>query len=316
MAWPTAARVPTLWHDLLDVARDTYAEIARQIAAHEPVTMVADPSDADDAAQRCGETVAIVSLPIDDAWMRDTGPIIAIAPDGSRHAVHFVFNGWGGSFTPFDRDAAVGRRIAAHLRLPVHEVPLVLEGGAVVVDGDGVAVTTERCLLNENRNPGWSRGRIEHSLQTWFGVERVVWLADAIAEDVGTDGHVDNVVSFIAPGRVLLQGCDDTDNPNHVIARDNRRRLLAADIDVVEVPVLPYADVGGKRVPVPYVNLYPCNGAVLVPVAEHSADSDMLATIAGCFPGRDVVAVPATVLAYGGGGIHCITQPVPAGAGA
>jgi agmatine deiminase len=202
--------------------------------------------------------------------------------------------------------------LAAHLGLPCHDAPFVLEGGAVAHDGCGTLVTTERCLLNPNRNPGLDRRGIERLLGDWLGAERVVWLTDAIAEDDGTDGHVDNVVAFFAPGRALLQGCDDAENPNHAIACDNRARLEAAGIEVVEVPVLPYATIGGARLPVPYVNLYPCNGAVVVPVAGHAADADVLDVVRDCYPGRDVLAVRGEVLAYGGGGVHCITQQVPA----
>jgi agmatine deiminase len=190
---------------------------------------------------------------------------------------------------------------------------MVLEGGSIAVDGSGTLVTTERCLLHPNRNPNLTRARIEQTLGTALGVDRIVWLADAIAEDDGTDGHVDNVVAFSAPGRVLLQGCADRDNPNHAIATDNRKRLDAAGIDVVEVPELPYARVGSSRLlPVPYVNLYALNGAVLVPTAGAETDDAMLALIAAQYPGREVIAVPGAVLAHGGGGVHCITMQVPA----
>ena len=140
----------------------------------------------------------------------------------------------------------------------------------------------------------------------------MIWLPDGIAEDEGTDGHVDNVVSFFAPRRCLLQGCDDPSNPNHEIAATNRRLLERAGVEVTEVPVLPYTEVGDERVPVPYVNLYPVNGAVVVPVTGHDADADVLDLVSACFEDREVLGVPGGVLAFGGGGVHCITQPVPA----
>jgi agmatine deiminase len=141
-----------------------------------------------------------------------------------------------------------------------------------------------------------------------------VWLTDAIAEDDGTDGHVDNVVAFSAPGRALLQGCAEPGNPNRAIAIDNRGRLEAAGIVVTEIPVLPYADFanGPRRIPVPYVNLYALNGAIVVPTANDPADTDALAIIGEQYPGREIIAVPGAVLAHGGGGVHCITQQVPA----
>lgn len=315
MAWPTVGLAAIgLWGEAgLDGARAVYEEIARMIARYEPVTMVAAPQDADGAAEQCGSTIEIVALPIDDSWMRDTGPIVVVAGDGTRHALHFKFNAWGEKWSPWDADAAVGSAIATHLGLPVHEIPMVLEGGSITVDGAGMLVTTERCLLNPNRNPQMSRADIEHTLRACFGVEQIVWLPDAIAEDEGTDGHVDNAVAFTAPRRALLQGCADPANPNHAIAADNRERLEAAGITVTDIPHLPYARFeNGREIPVPYANLYAFNGAVVVPTAGDPADADMLAIVAGEFPGREIVPVPGAVLAHGGGGPHCITQQVPA----
>jgi agmatine deiminase len=209
-------------------------------------------------------------------------------------------------------DATIGARIAEHVGLAVDEAPIVLEGGSIAVDGAGLLVTTEQCLLNKNRNPTWAREEIEAELRVRLGAQRVVWLAEGIAEDWGTDGHVDNVVAFFAPGRALLQGCDDPRNRNAEIAAANRTVLEQAGIDVVEVPYLPYTTEGEPLNPVPYVNLYACNGAVIVPVTGDARDDEMLALIGTCYPGRDVVPVPGTTLSYGGGGVHCITQQVPA----
>jgi agmatine deiminase len=312
IAWPTAERRDALWGEQLGAARELHALIAHAIARFEPVVLVADPTEADEAAGRIDSVnIEVVAEPIDDSWLRDSGPVFAHAPDGSRHALCFTFTGWGGSFTPFDRDATIAPRLATRLGAPAYDVGIAGEGGALAVDGAGLVVTTERCLLNPNRNPDRSRSEIEAVLKRAMGAENVVWLADGIAEDEGTDGHVDNVVAFFAPGRCLLQGCDDVDNPNHAIARANRKALERAGVEVTEVPVLPYAVVDGITVPVPYVNLYPVNGALLVPVAEHSADPAMLEVISSCYPDRDVIGVPGAVLAYGGGGVHCITQPVP-----
>ncbi len=316
MAWPTVGLAAIgLWGEAgLAGARAVYSEIARTIARFEPVTMVAAPDDAAGAASDLGPAVDVVALPIDDSWMRDSGPIIVFGPEGTRHTLHFRFNAWGEKWSPWDADAAVGALIAERLGLPVHEIPMVLEGGSVAIDGAGTLVTTERCLLNPNRNPEMTRAAIEAVLRESFGVDRIVWLSDAIAEDDGTDGHVDNVVAFCAPGHTLLQGCADPDNANQAIAIDNRRRLEAAGITVTEIPVLPYAwfAASNRSIPVPYVNFYVVNGAVIVPTAGDPADTDALAIIGAQFPGREVVAVPGGVLAHGGGGVHCITQQVPA----
>lgn len=311
MAWPPDVPQCIFTPDQLEPARRAYAEVARAIAGYEPVTVVARPDDVASATALVGDEVEIVALPIDDAWMRDDGPVVVRAPDGVLHAVHFRFNAWGDK-QEHAADAAVGGAVARHLGLPVHDAPMVLEGGSIAIDGRGALVTTERCLLNPNRNPGYSRADIEGVLHSFLGVERFVWLADAIAEDDFTDGHVDNVVAFTSEGRVLMQGCDDPSNPNTAIAADNLVRLRAAGFDVVEVPVLPYADYGGQHLPVPYVNVYAGNGFVAVPVSGHAFDDEACRIIGAQYPDRVVVPVPAVVLAYGGGGVHCITQQVPA----
>ncbi len=311
MAWPPDVEQCIFTPDQLEPARAAYAQIVRVIAAYEPVTLVVGPDDVAGAARAVGDAADLLPVPIDDAWIRDDGPIGVRAPDGTIHAVHFRFNAWGEKQI-HGADAVVGAVVARALGLAVHEAPLVLEGGSVAVDGRGTLVTTERCLLHTNRNPDRDRAGIEAALCVFLGVDRVVWLADAIAEDTGTDGHVDNVVAFTPDGAALVQGCDDPANPNAAIAADNVTRLRAAGVEVTEVPVLPYVEYGGRNLAVPYVNLYPGNGFVAVPVSGHAFDDDALGLIAAHYPGRDVVPVPGIVLAYGGGGVHCITQQVPA----
>jgi agmatine deiminase len=310
MGWPTEIRRRDLWHDQLGVARSVHATVAAAIARFEPVLVVAHPDDVDHATRACGDEVEVVGVEVDDSWLRDSGPIFVRGDDGARRGVDFGFNAWGEAFEPYDADQ---RAAAALLELldvdRVDATDFVLEGGSIAVDGAGLLVTTERCLLNPNRNPHLDRQGIEQRLRDHLGLDRIVWLVDGLAEDDGTDGHVDNVVAFVAPGRALLQGCDDPANPNHAVAADNRRRLERAGVDVVEIPSLPYALVEGARVPVPYVNLYVCNGAVVVPTVD-GGERAVLDLIGEQLPDREVVAVPGEVLAYGGGGVHCITQQV------
>jgi agmatine deiminase len=230
--------------------------------------------------------------------------------DGARLAMHFRFNAWGEKFLPWDRDAAVGALIAARLGDEVVSVPLVLEGGSILCDGNGTLLTTEECLLNPNRNPSLSREQIEAELRSHLGVTQISWLGDGLLEDRDTDGHVDLIAAFTAPGRVLLQTVG-LSNPNYERCQENRTRLLAAGMEVLELPFLPYVEVAGETVAVAYLNLYVCNGAVIVPVSGSDTDADALAIISEAYPGREVVPVPGPVLAYGGGGPHCITQQVP-----
>ncbi len=308
MGWPCRAE---LWGDEIDQARADYAAVANAIAAFEPVTMIANPGP-DSAAARsaCGEAVEIVQLGLDDSWLRDCGPIYTYGTDGARVAVHFVFNAWGEKFTPWDRDAAVGALIARQLGDQVRESSLVLEGGSILTDGAGTLLTTEQCLLHPSRNPARTREEIETELRAQLGVQRIVWLGDGLVEDRDTDGHVDLIAAFTPDGGVLLQTVPE-DNPNHAAGEENRARLQAAGVTVTELPHLPYAEVAGERVAAGYLNLYICNRGVIVPVCDAGSDAEALAIIAAAYPDREIVPVPGTVLAYGGGGPHCITQQVP-----
>jgi agmatine deiminase len=314
IAWPARR---ALWGDRYDDACAVHAAVARAVAEHEPVTMVAAPADVDAARRACGPVVEVVPIPIDDSWIRDSGPIGVVGPGGERAAVDFAFNGWGDKFRPWTDDDALAARVAAHLGLPCTRAPLVLEGGSIAVDGEGTLIATEQCLLHPNRNPDLTRAEIEDGLRTHLGVERIIWIPFGLADDDDTDGHVDNVAAFVAPGVVLVQGCDDPGRPDHDRLAVNRRCLAGATdargraVDVIEVPVLPFATTGRGERAVPYLNAYVANGVVVVPVSGHPADERMLALIGSCYPGRKVVAVDGVTLAHGGGGVHCITQQVP-----
>jgi agmatine deiminase len=187
----------------------------------------------------------------------------------------------------------------------------VLEGGSVAVDGEGTVLTTEQCLLNPNRNPHLSREEIEQLLRDYLGVETVVWLGQGLAEDRDTDGHVDLVAAFTRPGEVLLQSVAPGE-PSHERMADNRTRLQAAGLDVVDFPILPSVEVAGEQVAASHLNFYLCNGGVVVPVAGVPSDAEALERIGAAYPDRQVVDVPGGVIAFGGGGPHCITQQVPA----
>jgi agmatine deiminase len=308
MGWPCRRE---LWGKTLARAREDYAAVANAIAAFEPVTMIANAGeDAAAARAACTEAVEVVELPLDDSWLRDCGPIYVFEGD-ERVAVHFGFNAWGEKFSPYDRDAEVGGLIATQLGDRVVPGGIVLEGGSILCDGEGVLLTTEQCLLNANRNPSLSRRELEDVLRARFGVERIVWLGRGLVEDLDTDGHVDLIAAFVVPSEVLLQTVAEG-NPNYEHCEENRLRLTAAGIKVVAMPHLPYVEVAAETVAASYLNFYIANGAVIVPVTGAESDPDALAIIAGAYPDREVVSVPGAVLAYGGGGPHCITQQVPA----
>jgi len=309
MCWPARE---SMWEEHFAQAEEDYAAVANAIVAFEPVLMAVDPRFAPNARRLCSGDVQIVELPLDDSWARDTGPIF-VTHGENRAGVTFAFNGWGGKFVPFAEDAQYATRILDHLGEDRRDAThLILEGGSITVDGEGTLITTEQCLFEEHRNPRLSREQIEAELREQLGAERVVWLGLGLVEDRDTDGHVDNICAFIAPGRAVLQTVLDEANPNFENCQENLRRLRDAGIEVTELPWLPYLHDEDRTRVVPYTNFYVCNGGLIVPVRGEETDDDALALIASLFPGREAVAVPGATLARGGGGVHCITQQVPA----
>jgi agmatine deiminase len=320
MCWPART---DMWGELYADAEAAHAEVANAIARFEPVTMLAAPRTAERAAAMCGPGVEVVEQAIDDSWFRDSGPIYVLDDAGDRVAIDWQFNSWGEKFLPYADDAAAARRFADRRGDPVRSIDMVFEGGSITGDGDGTLVTTTQCLMHPNRNPTMTQSDIETTLRTELGADRTIWLPYGLALDDDTDGHVDNIAAFAAPGRLVLQGCDDTDEPDW-LRLDVDRRIVQGTLDargrtleVVTVPVLPFAEIdrgdGPERVVVPYLNYYLGNGFVLIPTCGHPADADMVALIAEQYPGREALALDVgAILAAGGGGIHCITQQIPA----
>jgi agmatine deiminase len=310
MEWPTRA---DLWGELLEQARIDYAEVANAIAAFEPVVMVANPAQVDEARSYLTSGVEILPIPIDDSWMRDNGPIFVTDGDGGVALVRFVFNSWGEKFLPYDRDAEVPEHVAEHLGIRRYEAPMVLEGGSFFVDGEGTLFTTEQCLLNPNRNPSMTREQIEDTLRAFLGVEAIVWLGNGHSSDRDTDGHIDGVLQVVRPGLVMLLAPADPQDPDHEPGADNLRRLHSArDARGRAIEVIPF-DPGPPN-GIPYMNFYLCNGGAVVPViGRDDEDERALSQIRAAFPDRRVVPVPGWTLREGGGGPHCITQQLPVG---
>ncbi len=328
VSWPCRSEA---FGPLLDQARGEWAEVARAIARFEPVTVVSRPDAVDEVAALCGPEVDVLPLPLDDSWIRDNGPIFLSDREGCVSIVGFGFDGWNKQYTPYDQDALVPARIARHWGSRFYRAPFVLEGGAFNSDGEGTLLTTEQCLLH-NRNLGMSRRDYEVALRDWLGIDTVVWLPFGLVEDSGplsTSGHVDDVAQFIAPGVVLAQTAPH-DNPNHARLLENLEVLMGVrdaagrSLRVVEIELLPYvAGVGagldvsapgaGKLMPAPYVNLVFVNGGVLLPRLGALGEEDAHRLIRDLLPGREVVGLPVEMSAFGGGGLGCITQQVPAG---
>jgi agmatine deiminase len=315
MCWPVNSDV---YGDQLADAEHAHAEVAQVIAKYEAVRMFAPADVADRAQKLCGASVHVDVVDIDDSWCRDTGPTYVYDQNDARVALDWIFNGWGQRFSSYQKDDVLAANIA-HIRgdrcVRMH---MVFEGGALQVNGRGFGVTTMQCLLNPNRNPTMSQSDIEDVLSDALGVSQLLWLPFGLSLDDDTDGHVDNIAALTPTGHLLLQGCLDDQEEDHMRTSVNEKIARGA-IDAAEVPlqvevipVLPFVDTSRGRKSVPYVNYYVANGCVVVPTTGHDADQDMLSIIEAMYPKRDVVGVPVgAILALGGGGIHCITQQVP-----
>ncbi len=320
MAWPRRASV---WGELLEAARDDYARVAAAISRFEPVTMVADPGDAADARARCDAAVRIVALPIDDSWLRDSGPTFVLDPQGHRAAAVFTFNAWGGKYHPHDQDAQVAARIAALSGDTVFESPLVVEGGGFCSDGEGTLITAETCVLNPNRNPGMTKREAEQELCAMLGVRKVIWVPGDTVE-TETDGHVDGYLALVRPGVLLFEEVRDPTDPRFRLMAENRRALeLATDARGRRFELVPIAEAppecipaGAERFCRSYVNFYLANGAVIAPAYGLAGDEAVFETLRRAYPDRQIVPVAVGALLCGGGGIHCITQQEPVRAGA
>ncbi|NDC57833.1 MAG: agmatine deiminase family protein [Alphaproteobacteria bacterium] len=309
-AWPSAA---DLWEADLEPARAEVAAMVKALANGDRMRVLANGTEAVLSARAAlGEAAEVIDAPFGDIWLRDTGPIF----DRTGGARAFAFNGWGGKYR-LDHDDAVSARIAeaAGVRLARHG--FILEGGAIEMDGEGTLLTTRQCLLNPNRNPGWTEVAAETALAAALGIEKVLWLDDGLAND-HTDGHIDNLARFVAPGRVVCQAPWGRDDPNAAVLDDIARALEAMTdaqgrkLDVVRIPspgrVL---DEDGDPIPASHMNFVIGNSTVPVPIYSDPGD-DAVRALAPLFPGRTLIGLSATAILTGGGAFHCITQQQPA----
>jgi agmatine deiminase len=302
---------PELWlGDLKDAEREVaaFAEALHARGKGEAVRLVAAHEGAAESAQKLAPFAEVIVEPFGDIWLRDTGPIV-LGSGIERRAQGFGFNGWGGKYD-LEGDQDFAARLATRAGLPFAKADWVLEGGAIDGDGSGTAVTTEQCLLNPNRNT-LTREEIEQRLRHDLGFDEVVWLGSGLMND-HTDGHVDNLARFVAPGRVAIPRPAKND-PNEAVYRDAAQRLRATKLDVVTLPspgrVL---DDAGDVIPASYMNFYIGNAAIVVP--QYGADNDRAAVevIQALFPDRVAIGLRADHILTGGGSFHCISQQVPA----
>ena len=316
MAWPCREEI---WGEHMDAACTAYADVARAIADFEPVTMVCNPSDVAEASLTLGNgtPIDVVSMEIDDSWLRDSGPTFLLDRNGHLAGAHWRFNAWGQKYQPYSRDAVVAKRILKHVGARRFRAPFVLEGGAIHVDGEGTVLTTEQCLLNPNRNPDVTKAEVEQNLRDWLGISTVIWLPEGLEDDV-TDGHIDEIACFVRPGVVLALSTDDKSDGNFDVLQTNLDILRSAKdakgrpLQVIEVPQPARQEHRGERLSLSYINFYIANGGVVMPAFDVAEDERAFRIIRDAFPNRRVVQVHARDIFLGGGGIHCITQQQPA----
>ena len=303
---------PDLWlGDLKDAEREA-AAFAKAVHANgkgEQVWLVAAHEDAGAKARELAPFARVIVEKFGDIWLRDSGPIV-LGSGRQRRAQGFRFNGWGGKYD-LDGDQDIGERLAKEAGLDYAKAGWVLEGGAIDHDGSGTVVTTEQCLLNPNRNPSPTHAEIEGWLEHDLGFERVVWLGEGLLND-HTDGHVDNLARFVAPGRVAIP-TSAKDDPNDAVYRDAAKRLNAAKLDIVTLPSPGRIEnEEGDVIPASYMNFYIGNAAVIVPQYGAPNDKAAVAVVQALFPGRVAIGLRADHILTGGGSFHCISQQVPA----
>lgn len=319
IGWPCRA---WSWGDTLEQGRDEFADVANTIAAFEPVTMVcSNEAQAKNARLLLAEGVEILVRPMDGSWLRDNGPLF-VTDGASLQARHFRFNAWGERHADRDRDARLGRSLAEHVGVPVTPVDIVLEGGAITLDGAGTLIAPEACVMHPSRNWHLPKSAVEQGLKEVLGLDRVVWLPEGLAEDqqrdpermyYGTDGHIDLFMCFIGPNRVLMLSVPE-DNPNASTLAKSRAILEDSGIDVIDFPHMSGFVEGGHYYIAPYMNFYICNRAVIMPVAgeDPEADAGAQTDLQTHFPDREVIAVRMRAAPMQGGAIHCMTQQMPA----
>lgn len=321
ISWP---HNPDTWPGVLEAARVSMSDAVVALAQVGRVHInVNDEATRGDVERRLrgrvpDGQVRLESIVTNDAWIRDYGAIIvrdAEAPGGFA-ACDFGYNAWGGKYPPYDRDQAVARQMAERLGLPRHQSELILEGGSVEVNGEGLGLVTEQCLLNPNRNPGKSRAAIESVLAEFLGIDEAIWLGDGVVGD-DTDGHIDNLARFFGPTSVVTIVEADRSDPNHAPLADNLARLKAfrdtrgRALDVVELPVPAPVMHEGQRLPASYANFYIANEIVLMPAYGGPGDDVARGILAECFPQRRIVPIDCRPLVVGLGALHCLTQQIP-----
>ena len=320
LAWP---HNPETWpkQDMQQVETE-FMGIIRPLAKNESVHILVNDEDMGNAVESTlnvnnveMKNIFLHDIPTNDSWIRDYGPNFIIQSDGKVAANDWDFDSWGRKYK-WELDDLAGTVIAEESGLHHFKPEIVLEGGAIEVNGAGTCVTTESCILNPNRNNGISRDAMETVLKDYLGISKVIWLHGEMEGD-DTDGHIDNLARFVNPTTMVCAIEEDDEDPNYRCLKNNFDHLRSAtdqDDNLFEIVALPMPGyIGSPRLPASYANFYIANKSVLVPVYGHPNDKRALSILEPLFPEREIIPIPSTTLILGLGGVHCLTQQQPAG---
>lgn len=313
MAWPHRR---DMYGETLPAMQKAYADVAHAIAEFEPVTMVAHPDHAGGARAQLGNGIEVIEIPIDDCWIRDSGPTFLKLADGSLAGVSWRFNAWGRKHEPYDQDNALAERLLARENAHILRSFLHCEGGSLTTDGQGTLIATETSLLHSNRNPGISKAWVEKELLRMLGLEKVVWLpGDPL--DLETDGHVDGMCCFVKPGVVMFEYNPDPSDLHGRILADNLAALAGQtdargrSFEVIPIPEAYDVEATSAVFARSYINFALANGGVVMPDFGRPSSVEAKAAVARAFPDRRIVTVDVGAVVPAGGAIHCITQEQP-----
>lgn len=308
-----------LWKGVIDNAQNEVAEMVAELAKGQRVNVLTANETAHTAAQkRLGTNANVKLIParFGDIWLRDTGPIFAKDENGKPIALRFQTNGWGGKYV-YEYDDEVGDTVANLSNTPIRRNAFILEGGALEHDGDGTILTTRQCLLNDNRNKGWTKERAEQELCTAFGVSKILWLDEGLLND-HTDGHIDNIARFVAPATIACQSQSGADDPNAATLdriADALSKMTDAKGRTLKVIRIPspglVTDDDGAPIPASHMNFIIGNEAIVVPVYGTKSQDEAVAALAKIFSNRRVIGCASNTILTGGGSFHCITQQEP-----
>ena len=317
--WMAFGASERIWgKKLLPEVRHNLATIAQTIAHYEPVSMLVRSDEFDIARSLVGTSVELIELPLDDLWIRDTGPTFVVTGQGCKAAIDFNFNGWGEK-QAFMYDAEVAAFVAELVAVPIIKTPLVLEGGCIEVDGQGTALMTESCVLNDNRNPGIAKAQFEDEFMPLLGLKKIIWLPGIRGRDI-TDGHTDFYARFARPGVVVAGFDPDPGSYDHVVTQRHLEILRAStdaqgrrlDVIVLEAPRTIRRAFETDHFAAGYVGYYVCQGAVIMQsFGDVRADRAAQQALQAVFPDHEIEQIAIDGIAAGGGSIHCATQQEP-----